>query len=63
MYICSCGGELLPAFLIPLKTCKIKGNHERMREGPPPRNVKKRRGTSTAKSEGAEPGLIYAIGV
>jgi hypothetical protein len=36
MYICSCEGELLPAFLIPLKTCKIEGNHERMWEGPPP---------------------------
>ncbi len=36
MYICSCEGELLPAFLIPLKTCKIKGNHKRMWEGSPP---------------------------
>ncbi len=50
----------------------LKGNHERRWEGPPPpppeggnskthRNLKKRRGTT--KSEGAELGLISAIGV
>ncbi len=49
MYICLCEGELLPAFLIPLKTCKIKGNCKRMvgRSPPPLREGGTRRRTET----------------
>jgi hypothetical protein len=51
MYICSCEGKLLPAFLIPLKTWKTKRNHKRRKEGPLREGGTRRRTETWRKGE------------